>query len=124
MPRRHRKFRNWSCSGCRGYWDELEPTTTDTAGSAATDTAVSAGQLADATATSFDALKLEVQQLKADVVELKAEVVELKAEVRRRVAYQAKKNDEILARALQMVRREVRAAQKRLPADIPVSDGD
>ena len=69
-----------------------------------------------------------VQELKAEVVELKAEVVELKAEVRGRVAYQAKKNDEILARALQMVRREVTAAQKPPPAipaaDIPVSDDD
>ena len=85
MPRRHSKFRNWSCPSCRGYWDEPEPTTTDAAGSAATDTAGSA----DATATSLDVLKLEVQQLKEEVVELKAKVIELKAEVHGHVVYQS-----------------------------------
>ena len=120
MPRRHSKFRNWSCPSCRGYWTEPEPTTADAAGSAATDTAGSA----DATATSLDVLKLEVQQLKAEVVELKAEVIELKAEVHGHVVYKAAKNNEILERALQMVRREVRKVQKRRPADIPVSDDD
>ena len=61
----------WSCPACREYWDEPEPTTTDTAGTAATNTA----------ATSFDARELEVVALKAEVVELKAEVERLKAEV-------------------------------------------
>ena len=109
---------DWSCPACCEYWDGREPTTTDTAGTAATNTAE----------TSFDARELEVVALKAEVVELKAEVFELKAEVRGHVAYQAAKDDEILARALQMVRREVTAAQKPPPAipaaDIPVSDHD
>ena len=66
--------RNWSCPKCVDeYWNELDQRRSDTAASAATDTAGSAGQLADAAATSFDALKLEVQQLKAEVVELKDE---------------------------------------------------
>ena len=54
---------DWSCPACREYWDGREPTTTDTAGTAATNTA----------ATSFDALELEVVALKAEVVELKDE---------------------------------------------------
>ena len=120
MQGRPSKFRYWSCPSCRGYWTEQEPTTTDAAGSAATDTAGSA----DATATSLDVLKLEVQQLKEEVVELKAKVIELKAEVHGHVVYQAAKNNEILKRALQMVRREVRKAQQRRPADIPVPDDD
>ena len=62
---------DWSCPACREYWDGREPTTTDTAGTAATNTA----------ATSFDARELEVVALKAEVVELKAEVERLKAEV-------------------------------------------
>ena len=80
MTGRHSKNRNWSCPSCRTWWDE-EPTTTETAETAATDAAGSAGQLADAAATSFDALQLEVVALKAEVVELKAEVERLKAEV-------------------------------------------
>ena len=120
MQGRPSKFRYWSCPSCRGYWTEQEPTTTDAAGSAATDTAGST----DATATSLDVLMLEVQQLKEEVVELKAKVIELKAEVHGHVVYQAAKNNEILKRALQMVRREVRKAQQRRPADIPVPDDD
>ena len=85
MQGRSSKFCYWSCPSRRGYWTEQEPTTTDAAGSAATDTAGSA----DATATSLDALKLEVQQLKEKVVELKAEVIELKAEVHGHVMYQS-----------------------------------
>ena len=54
---------DWSCPACREYWDGREPTTTDTAGTAATNTA----------ATSFDARELEVVALKAEVVELKYE---------------------------------------------------
>ena len=127
MTGRHSKNRNWSCPSCRTWWDE-EPTTTETAETAATDAAGSAGQLADAAATSFDALQLEVVALKAEVVELKAEVERLKAEAHEHVAYQAAHDEEILARALQMVRREVTAAQKPPPAipaaDIPVSADD
>ena len=119
MPRRQSKNRNWSCPTCRHYFDK-EPTTTNTAGSAATDTAGSAGQLADAAATSFDALQLEVVALKAEVVELKAEVERLKAEAHEHVAYQAAHDEEILARALQMVRREVR--QRAVPDDTTVAD--
>ena len=69
MRGRARESRNWSCPKCAEYWQEPTPTTTDTAGSA--------GQLADAAATSFDALNSEAQQLKAEVEELKAEVFKL-----------------------------------------------
>ena len=125
MKGRQSKNRNWSCPSCRTWWEE-EPTTTDTAETAATDAAGSAGQLADAAATSFDALQLEVVALKAEVVELKAEVERLKAEAHEHVAYQAARDEEILARALQMVRREVRRRavpdDTRDAADIAVPD--
>ena len=62
---------HWSCPACREYWDGREPATTDTAGTAATNTA----------ATSFDARELEVVALKAEVGEVKAEIERLKAEV-------------------------------------------
>ena len=118
MKGRNSKNRNWSCPSCRTYWDE-EPTTTETAETAATDAAGSAGQLADAAATSFDALQLEVVALKAEVVELKAEVERLKAEAHEHVAYQAAHDEELLARALQMVRREVR--RRAVPDDTTVA---
>ena len=120
MPRRQSKNRNWSCPRCRTWWDE-EPTTTETAETAATDAAGSAGQLADAAAASFDALQLEVVALKAEVVELKAEVERLKAEAHEHVAYQAAHDEELLARALQMVRREVRLCA--VPDDTKVAAG-
>ena len=119
---------DWSCPACREYWDEPEPTTTDTAGTAATNTAAISFDALKAAATSFDALELEVVALKAEVVDLKAEVERLKAAAPEHVAYQAAHDEELLARALQMVRREVTAAQKPPPAipaaDIPVSDDD
>ena len=125
MKGRQSKNRNWSCPSCRTWWDE-EPTTTETAETAATDAAGSAGQLADAAATSFDALQLEVVALKAEVVELKAEVERLKAEAHEHVAHQAAHDEELLARALQMVRREVRRRDvpddTRVAADIAVPD--
>ena len=62
---------HWSCPACREYWDGRERATTDTAGTAATNT----------TTTSFDARELEVVALKAEVGELKAEIERLKAEV-------------------------------------------
>ena len=129
MPRRHSKYRNWSCPACvREYWNVLEPTTTETAETAATDAAGSAGQLADQRMqrASFDALQLEVVALKAEVVELKKEVERLKAEAHEHVAYQAAHDEELLARALQMVRREVRRRavpdDTRDVADIAVPD--
>ena len=126
MPRRHSKFRNWSCPACREYWDEPEPTTTDTAGTAATNTAATSFDALKAAATSFDALELEVVALKAEVVDLKAEVERLKAEAHEHVAHQAAHDEELLARALQMVRREVRRRavpdDTRDVADIAVSD--
>ena len=132
MPREKYNRRNWSCPKCVDeYWNERDQRRSDTAGSAATDTAGSAGQLADsadAATTPFDALKLEVVELKAEVVELKAEVERLRWEVHGHYAHVRERDEEILARALQMVRREVTAAQKPPPAipaaDIPVSDDD
>ena len=53
---------HWSCPACCEYWDGRERATTDTAGTAATNT----------TTTSFDARELEVVALKAEVGELKA----------------------------------------------------
>ena len=114
MPGKPYKNRNWSCPTCRHYFDK-EPTTTNTAGSAATDTAGSAGQLADAAATSFDALQLEVVALKAEVVELKAEVERLRWEVHGHYAHVRERDEEILARTLQMVRREIR--RRAVPDD-------
>ena len=76
MRGRAKEARNWSCPKCAEYWQDPTPTTTDTAGSA--------GQIADAAdaaATPFDALKLEVVELKAEVVELKAEVERLRCEI-------------------------------------------
>ena len=131
MPRRQSKNRKWSCPSCRTWWDE-EPTTTETAETAATDAAGSAGQLADQRMqrASFDALQLEVVALKAEVVELKAEVERLRWEVHGHVAYDARAaardNDEILARVLEVVQREVRRraapAGARDAADIAVPD--
>ena len=116
MPGKEYKKRNWSCPTCRHYFDK-EPTTTNTAGSAATDTAGSAGQLADAATTSFDALQLEVVALKAEVVELKAEVERLRGEVHGLYAHVRAKDEEVLARAFQMVRRETRRGA--VPEDNP-----
>ena len=128
MKGRHSKNRNYSCPSCRTWWDE-EPTTTETAETAATDAAGSAGrETADQRMqrASFDALQLEVVALKAEVVELKAEVERLKAEAHEHVAYQAAHDEELLARALQMVRREVRRRavpdDTRDVADIAVPD--
>ena len=129
MPREQYNRRNWSCPKCvDGYWKERDQRRSGTAGSASTDTAGSAGQLADATdaaATPFDALKLEVVELKAEVVELKAEVERLRWEVHGHYAHVRERDEVILARALQMVRRQVAAAQKPPPAhDTPVSADD
>jgi len=130
MKGKQSKNPNWSCPSCRTYWDE-EPTTTETAETAATDAAGSAGQLADAAATSFDALQLEVVALKAEVVELKAEVERLRWEVPyQHVAYDARAaardDDEILANVLEMMQEEVRRlavpADTRDAADIAVPD--
>ena len=77
--------RNWSCPKCVDeYWKERDQRRSDTAGSAVTDTAGSAGQLADAAdaaATPFDDPEVEVAALKAENVELKAKIERLKAEV-------------------------------------------
>ena len=121
MKGRQSKNRNWSCPSCRTWWDE-EPTTTETAETAATDAAGSAGrETADQRMqrASFDALQLEVVALKAEVKDLKAEVERLKAEAHEHVAYQAAHDEEILARALQMVRREVR--RRAVPDDTTVA---
>ena len=116
MPHAKYTRRNWSCPKCVDeYWKERDQRRSDTARSAATDTAGSAGQLADAAdaaATPFDALKLEVVELKAEVVELKAEVERLRGEVHAHYAHVRERDEQILARALQMVRREVTAARK------------
>ena len=81
MPREKYPRRNWSCPKCVDeYWKERDQQRSDTARSAATETAGSAGQLADAAdaaATPFDALKLEVVELKAEVAEMKTEVERL-----------------------------------------------
>ena len=103
---------DWSCPACCEYWDVPEPTTTETAETAATDAAGSAGQLVDAAATSFDALQLEVVALKAEIVELKAEVEMLRWKAPYQyVAYDARaaarEDDEILADVLDMVQEEV-----------------
>ena len=50
----------------------------------------------------------EIQQLKTDVVELKAEVERLRGAVRGHYAHARERDQEILDRALQMVRRESR----------------
>ena len=117
---RSSRKRNYSCPSCRTWWDK-EPKTTETAETAATDAAGSAGQLADQRMqrASFDALQLEVVALKADVVELKKEVERLKAEAHEHVAYQAPHDEEFLARALQMVRREGR--RRAVPDDTTVA---
>ena len=119
MKGRNSKKRNWSCPSCRTWWDK-EPKRRETAETAATDAAGSAGQLADAAATSFDALELEVVALKAEVVELKAEVERLRWEVPYQfVAYDARAaardDEEILANVLEMVQQEVR--RLAVPAD-------
>ena len=93
MPREKYLRRNWSCPKCVDeYWKERDQRRSDTAGSAATD-------------TPFDALKLEVVELKAEVVELKAEVERLRGEVHGHYAHARERDQEILDRALQMVRR-------------------
>ena len=95
--------RNWSCPKCVDeYWKERDQRRSDRAGSAATD-------------TPFDALKLEVVELKAEVVELKAEVERLRGEVHGHYAHVRERDEEILARALQMVRREIR--RRAVPDD-------
>ena len=102
LPRSHLR-RNWSCPKCVDeYWNERDQRRSDTAGSAATD-------------TPFDALKLEVVELKAEVVELKAEVERLRGEVHGHYAHVRERDEEILARALQMVRREIR--RRAVPDD-------
>jgi len=96
MPGKKYPCRNWSCPKCVDeYWKERDQRRSDRAGSAATD-------------TPFDALKLEVVELKAKVVELTAEVERLRGEVREHYAHARERDQEILDRALQMVRRESR----------------
>ena len=96
MPGKKYPCRNWSCPKCVDeYWKERDQRRSDRAGSAATD-------------TPFDALKLEVVELKAEVVELKAEVERLRGEVQGHYAHARERDQEILDRALQMVRREIR----------------
>ena len=116
MPDAKYTRRNWSCPKCVDeYWKERDQRRSNRAGTASTDTAGSSGQLADATdaaASSFDALKLEVVELKAQVAELKAEVERLRSEVHGHYAHVRERDEQILARALQMVRREVTAARK------------
>jgi len=122
---------DWSCPACCFAWDFPEPTTTETAETAATDAAGSAGQLVDAAATSFDALQLEVVALKAEIVELKDEVGMLRWKTPYQyVAYDARaaarEDDEILADVLEMLQEEVRRlavpADTRDAADITVPD--
>ena len=96
MPGKKYNCRNWSCPKCVDeYWKERDQRRSDRAGSAATD-------------TPFDALKLEVVELKAEVVELKAEVERLWWKLHEHDAHVRERDKEILARALQMVRREIR----------------
>ena len=96
MPGKKYPCRNWSCPKCVDeYWKERDQRRSDRAASAATD-------------TPFDALKLEVVELKAEVVELKAEVERLRGEVQGHYAHARERDQEILDRALQMVRREIR----------------
>ena len=103
MPGKKYNCRNWSCPKCVDeYWKERDQRRSDRAGSAATD-------------TPFDALKLEVVELKAEVVELKAEVERLRGEVHGHYAHVREKDEEMLARALQMVRREIR--RRAVPDD-------
>ena len=119
MPRKEYTRRNWSGPKCVDeYWKEWDQRRSDTAGSATTDTAGSSGQLADAgdaAASPFDALNLEVVELKAEVAELKAEVERLRWEVHGHYAHVGERDEEILARALQMVRREIR--RRAVPDD-------
>ena len=104
LPRSHLR-RNWSCPNCVDeYWNERDQRRSDTAGSAATD-------------TPFDALNLDVVELKAEVVELKAEVERLRGEVHGHYAHVRAKDEEMLARAFQMVRREIRRGA--VPDDNP-----
>ena len=96
MPGKKYPCRNWSCPKCVDeYWKERDQRRSDRVASAATD-------------TPFDALKLEVVELKAEVVELKAEVERLRGEVQGHYAHARERDQEILDRALQMVRREIR----------------
>ena len=105
MPGKKYPCRNWSCPKCVDeYWKERDQRRSDRAGSAATD-------------TPFDALKLEVVELKAEVVELKAEVERLRGEVHGLYAHVRAKDEEVLARAFQMVRRETRRGA--VPEDNP-----
>ena len=96
MPRKKSNRRNWSCPKCVDeYWNERDQRRSDTAGPAATH-------------TPFDALKLEVVELKAEAVELKADVERLEGQVHGHYAHGRERDEAILARALQMVRREIR----------------
>ena len=76
-----------------------------------TDTAETAGQLIHAAKILFD-------YLKADAVEVKAEVERLRREVHGHYAHVCERDDQILARALKRVRREVTADQKPPPAGV------
>ena len=99
--------RNWSCPKCVDeYWKERDQRRSDRAGSAATD-------------TPFDALKLEVVELKAKVVELEAEVERLRGEVHGHYAHARERDQEILDRALQMVRREKNGAPSHTTPETP-----
>ena len=94
-------------------WDShgREPTTTDTTGTAATNTA----------ATSFDARELEVVALKAEVVELKAEVERLKAEVVE-LKYQETSVREIAASVMRAIATETEECAESLlvySVDVP-----
>ena len=115
MPGKKYPCRNWSCPKCVDeYWKERDQRRSDRAGSAATD-------------TPFDALKLEVVELKAKVVELEAEVERLRGEVRGHYAHARERDQGILDRALQMVRRESRRSavphDTRDAVDIAVPEG-
>ena len=115
MPGKKYNCRNWSCPKCVDeYWKERDQRRSDRAGSAATD-------------TPFDALKLEVVELKAKVVELEAEVERLRGEVREHYAHARERDQGILDRALQMVRRESRRSavphDTRDAVDIAVPEG-
>ena len=121
MPRAKYADRNWSCPECvDSYWKDQDQQRLDTARSASTGTAAPLDQPADASdaaATPVDALKLEVVELKAEVVELKAEVERLRGEVHEHYARVREKDEEMLARALQMIRREIR--RRAVPDDTP-----
>ena len=125
MPRKKYTQRNWSCPKCvENYWNKLDQQRSDTARSAALDTAGSSGQLADAAdaaTTPFDTPALEVAALKTEIVELKAQVDRLKAEVVE-LKYEEKSVREIAASVMRAMATETEKYAESLsvyPVDVP-----